>query len=400
MPDGLHVRLLLDTSYCLHLIRRRPPGAQAAFERYRPGEIAVSALTVAVLRRMAAFSAAPEQNHAALDHFLLPLTVLDFNADAAGWLGRLPPGPPMAAAGAGDTSLLAAQALGAGAALVTARPEMYAHLGAGAELRVLAGLEGELAPATPAAMPAPPRRAAGLHTIHLAGSHDLSLDVLARALHDRRPGWSLDVNSVGSLPGLLALQRREAELAAVHLLDEATGEFNAPFIRHLLTPLGLHVVLLGFVQRRQGLIVARGNPKGICTLEDLARPDIAFINRQPGSGTRMLLDLHLRRASVAPAQVCGYERSEATHSAVAAAVARGEADCGLGIQAAAAAQGLDFAPLFDERFDLVVPTEQYEGELLAPLVALLRQPGRALRREVAALGGYDTAPMGKVLAVM
>jgi putative molybdopterin biosynthesis protein len=268
----------------------------------------------------------------------------------------------------------------------------------GTELRVLAGLPGEQTRSPAQPVVEPPARVP--HTIHLAGSHDLSLDLLARALHDRRPDWALDVTSVGSLPGLLALQRREAELAAVHLLDEATGEFNAPFIRHLLTPLGLHVVLLGFVQRRQGLMVARGNPKGIRTLQDLARPDVAFVNRQPGSGTRMLLDLHLRRAGIAPAQVRGYERIEATHSAVAAAVAQGAADCGLGIQAAAAAQGLDFTPLFDERFDLVIPTEQYEGELLAPLVALLRQPGRALRRAVAALGGYDTAPMGKVLAVM
>lgn len=395
-PDPARVRLLLDTSYCLHLIKHRPPGAQAAFERYLPGEIAVSALTVAALRRMAASSAAPEQNHAALDHFLLPLALLDFDAVAAGWLGRLRTPGGQRAAGPDHAALLAAQALGAGAALVTARPALYA--GFGAELRVLAGLPGEGAPLSDRPSVEPPARAP--HTIHLAGSHDLSLDLLARALHDRRPGWSLDLTSVGSLPGLLALQRREAELAAVHLLDEATGEFNAPFIRHLFTPLGLHVVLLGFVRRRQGLIVARGNPKGISTPADLARPDVTFVNRQPGSGTRMLLDLHLRRAGIVPAQVRGYGRSEATHSAVAAAVARGEADCGLGIQAAAAAQGLDFAPLFDERFDLVIPTEQYEGELLAPLVALLRQPGRALRRAVAALGGYDTAPMGKVLAVM
>ncbi|MGC8781526.1 MAG: molybdopterin biosynthesis protein, partial [Anaerolineae bacterium] len=232
------------------------------------------------------------------------------------------------------------------------------------------------------------------HTLVAIGSHDLTLDLLADELGRRQPGWRLSSANVGSLGGLLALGRGEAHLAGSHLLDEATGEYNLPYIRRYLA--GVPVRVIGFVRRVQGLIVPRGNPKGIRTLADLARPDVTFINRQRGAGTRILLDYRLKQAGISPRQIQGYERQEFTHLAVAAAVASGAADCGLGILAAARALDLDFVPLDEERYDLIVPARFYDDPLLAPLLAIMRDP--AFQARVEALGGYAAADMGKVLA--
>jgi putative molybdopterin biosynthesis protein len=294
---------------------------------------------------------------------------------------------------------VAAQALQHNAALVTRRPSQYAGV---TGLRVQFDLSGPVAP--PVQSLAINQPVANLlerrQTIVVSGSHDLSLELLADWLHAEQPGLALATAHVGSVDGLLALQRRAAHLAGAHLLDVDTGDFNVGHVRRLLTPQGVHVVLLGFVHRSQGLIVARGNPKRIHTLDDLLRDDVTFINRQPGSGTRVLLDYHLRRQGLPAEQIRGYAERVATHMAVASAVAQGRADCGLGIQAAAAAMGLDFAPLFDERYDLVIPVEHFDSPLLAPLVATLRRPDRAFAQCVAALGGYDTTAMGRVLAEM
>ena len=235
-------------------------------------------------------------------------------------------------------------------------------------------------------------------TIVAIGSHDLTLDLLADRLRQATPRRTLSSAHVGSLSGLLALQRGEAHLAGSHLLDEASGEYNTDYLRRLLTPHGVRVVLLGFVNRAQGLILPKGNPKGIRALEDLLRPDVAFVNRQRGAGTRVLLDYSLKQRGLNPRQISGYERQEYTHLAVAAAVKSGAADCGLGILAAARALELDFIPLFDERYDLVIPVQYYESELLAPLLALIRGRDGRFVAGVEALGGYSTAQMGQVLA--
>ncbi|MCC7355517.1 MAG: molybdopterin biosynthesis protein [Anaerolineae bacterium] len=231
------------------------------------------------------------------------------------------------------------------------------------------------------------------NTIVAIGSHDLTLDILASLMARVQAGPRLSSANVGSLGGLLALQRNEAHLAGSHLLDEDTGDYNTGYIRRLLP--GRRIVLLGFVWRQQGLIVPPGNPKKVTALEDLLRDDVRFVNRQRGAGTRVLLDFELKRRRLDPARVRGYERQEFTHLAVAAAVASGAADCGLGILAAARALNLDFVPLFRERYDLVIPKEYYEGDLLRPLLEVTRSTG--FQAQVAGLGGYDTSQMGEVL---
>ncbi|MER2598083.1 MAG: molybdopterin biosynthesis protein [Caldilineales bacterium] len=238
------------------------------------------------------------------------------------------------------------------------------------------------------------------NTVVCIGSHDMTLDVLADQLRRARPEMAFASANVGSTGGLLALLRGEAHLAGSHLLDEATGEYNLPAIHDLgLSRTRGHadgVVVVRFVGRVQGLITPPGNPKQISHLEDLVRPDVSFINRQRGAGTRVLLDFKLAGLGISPRQVQGYTRQEFTHLAVAAAVKSGSADCGLGILAAARALELDFVPLFSERYDLLIPRRFFYNEWLAPLLAVIRSPEFAAT--VAALGGYTTAGIGEVIA--
>jgi putative molybdopterin biosynthesis protein len=230
------------------------------------------------------------------------------------------------------------------------------------------------------------------HTIFAIGSHDITLDLLAQFLagHDRR----LASANVGSQGGLVALRRGEAHLAGSHLLDPETGEYNLTYIRQYLP--GVPVKVVALVEREQGLIVARGNPKNLRTLADLARPEVSFVNRQRGAGTRVLLDYQLRLLGIAPEAIQGYTQEEYTHLAVAAAVASGRADCGLGIAAAAQALDLDFVPLYSERYELIIPEEHYSSELLSPLFQVLNDP--TFRQAVAALPGYTVSRMGELVA--
>jgi putative molybdopterin biosynthesis protein len=230
------------------------------------------------------------------------------------------------------------------------------------------------------------------NTIFAIGSHDMTLDLVAQFLarRDRR----LVSANVGSLGGLIALRREEAHLAGSHLMDPDTGDYNISYIRQYLP--GKRLRLVTWVGREQGLIVARGNPAQIRSLQDLARPEVRFVNRQRGAGTRVLLDYHLKRLQIDPAGVVGYDQEEYTHLAVAAAVASGRADCGLGVTAAAQALGLDFIPLFNERYDLVIPSEHIESGLLLPLLDLMKD--EPFRQAVAALPGYDIRQMGSLVA--
>ena len=229
-------------------------------------------------------------------------------------------------------------------------------------------------------------------TIFAIGSHDMALDLMAQFLstHNRR----MASTNVGSLGGLVALRRSEAHLAGAHLLDPESGEYNLTYIRQYLP--GVPVKVIALVGREQGLIVPKGNPKGIHTLANLGRSDVSFVNRQRGAGTRLLLDYHLEQGGISVDNVKGYAQEEFTHLAVAAAVASGRADCGLGITAAAYALDLDFIPLFQERYDLVIPQEHAESPLLVPLFAVLENVD--FRDAVSGLPGYDISPLGQVVA--
>jgi putative molybdopterin biosynthesis protein len=229
-------------------------------------------------------------------------------------------------------------------------------------------------------------------TILAIGSHDLTLDLLAQFLAERT-AFRLSSANVGSLGGLVALRRGEAHLAGSHLLDPDSGEYNLSYIRRYLPDQAVTLVTL--VGREQGWIVPPGNPKGLSDWAGVANPDVQIVNRQRGAGTRVLLDYELSRLGIEPAAVNGYEREEYTHLAVAAAVASGAADAGLGIRAAARALGLDFIPLTHERYDLVIPTPHYESALLRPLLDLLHD--EAFKTAVSALPGYDVSQMGRVV---
>jgi len=228
-------------------------------------------------------------------------------------------------------------------------------------------------------------------TILAIGSHDLTLDLIAQFLaeHDRR----LASANVGSQGGLVALRRKEAHIAGSHLLDPKDGAYNISYIRQYMPDIPVKVVAL--VGRDQGLIVRKGNPKGIKSLEDLTRHEVQFVNRQRGAGTRVLLDYHLGTKGITQEAIAGYNQEEYTHLGVASAVASGRADCGLGVAAAAQALDLDFVPLFQERYDLVMPKEFSDGDLLAPLFDLLVDS--RFRQAVSTLKGYDVSVMGTVI---
>ena len=231
-------------------------------------------------------------------------------------------------------------------------------------------------------------------TVVAVGSHDMTLDLLASHVRRARPQMTLASSNVGSLGGLMALARGEAHLAGSHLLDEKTGEYNLSFIERFLK--GHSVIVINLVKRIQGMILSSGNPRKIEVLEDLARNDLTFVNRQRGSGTRLLLDFKLNELNMGAEEIPGYDREEYTHLAVAAAIAGGRADVGLGILSAANAMGLDFVPVTSEQYDLVIPVEHYETEQVQFVLSIIR--GDTFRAEVDARGGYDTSAMGQVVA--
>ncbi len=222
-----------------------------------------------------------------------------------------------------------------------------------------------------------------------SGSHDLAVELLAKLISKHLEVLTL---TVGSLDGLLALRQNLCSMAGAHLLDPG-GEYNLPFIRHIFPDRPMQVVTL--VHREQGLIVAAGNPKSIHSLADLAREDVTFVNRNPGSGTRLWLDRQLAAQGITPASIRGYESTFSTHTACASLVDTGKADVALGLKAAAHRLGLDFIPLFQERYDLVYPQEQCDSWL--PLLDAVQTS--AFRHAVDALTGYDTTHTGEQIII-
>lgn len=226
------------------------------------------------------------------------------------------------------------------------------------------------------------------------GSHDNTLDLLDSLLRRNHPAFRLTSAHVGSLGGLLALARGQAHLAGSHLLDPETGVYNQAAIREYLP--NVPVALVRLVDREQGLIILPQNPLGIKGFEDLTRENARFINRQKGSGTRVLLDWELKRRGLDAAKINGYRDEEYTHMNVAQAVLSGRADAGLGVHAAANALGLDFVPVGFEQYDLVIPLKYMADERMQALLAVIRS--QEFKTAVNSLGGYDTGRTGEIIA--
>jgi len=281
---------------------------------------------------------------------------------------------------------LVATALPRGAGQITSITE------ADGIIRVPAHVEG-LAEGQPVAAELLRPLTAIQRTLVVVGSHDNTLDLLADELRAQTAHLTLSSSHVGSMGGLMAVKRGVCHLAGTHLLDEVTGTYNVTYIRNLMPDLPVRLVHL--VMRDQGLIVPAGNPKGIHGIEDLAREDVVMINRQGGSGTRILLDYRLKQLDLLPERIAGYGNEEFTHMAVAAAVTSGAADAGLGIQAAAQALGLDFIPVVTEQYDLLIPQVHFETAAVQELLGVIR--GERFKARVTALGGYHTERTGEVL---
>lgn len=251
-------------------------------------------------------------------------------------------------------------------------------------------LQQLILPIAPGSEPAHPN--AFIFTV--IGSHDLALEMLLEAVNppDMRP-LEMAVIPAGSMDGLVALRQGLSHLTGCHLYDPAANQYNIPFIRHLFPDRDIRLMTLA--HRLQGLMIAPGNPKGIHSLSDLARGEVSLINRNRGSGTRLWLDNALQQAGLAIEGLRGYEREVRTHTAAAEAIRAGRADVGVGLCAAAERAGLDFIPLFEERFDLAIPPETRQNTRLAPLFDTLTST--AFRQSVAALPGYNAEHTGEIV---
>ncbi|MHB9096941.1 MAG: substrate-binding domain-containing protein, partial [Syntrophales bacterium] len=228
------------------------------------------------------------------------------------------------------------------------------------------------------------------------GSHDLTIDLLNSLLKEKTGGRiHISSSNVGSLGGLLAVKRGTAHVAGSHLLDTATGDYNSSYIKKYLPDIPVSLVTL--VHRWQGFMTPAGNPKRIGGIGDLARPDVIFVNRQSGSGTRILLDYELAKAGIPSERVVGYHTEEYTHMNVAMAVAAGAADTGLGIYAAAKALSLDFVPVTRERYDLVIPSAYLEDEKMRLLIEIIRSD--EFKEKALAMGGYEVHDTGNIISV-
>jgi putative molybdopterin biosynthesis protein len=227
----------------------------------------------------------------------------------------------------------------------------------------------------------------------IAGSNDLALELLIKNTNLQHPKYTISISNVGSLAGLIALQNGNCHIAASHLLDLETGEYNSSFIKKHFPD--LKIVLLNLAHREQGLIVKKGNPLGIKTLDHLTNKKATFVNRQEGSGTRVLLDYRLKEKGFDPAEIPGYDRIAYTHMEVALEVFGGSADVGVGIMAAARMLDLDFIPLAKERFDLAIPADTIKTGVVKALREVLNSD--EFKSSIIQMGGYETRDTGRIV---
>jgi putative molybdopterin biosynthesis protein len=232
--------------------------------------------------------------------------------------------------------------------------------------------------------------------IVIAGSNDIALELLTKNANIQHPGFTVSLSNVGSLAGLVALQNGTCHIAASHLLDTETGEYNNSYIRKKFP--SLKATILNLAHREQGLVLKKGNPLGIKTLKDLLNKKAVFINRQEGSGTRVLLDYRLRERGIDSSEISGYSRIATTHMEVALAVLKGSADAGVAIHAVAKLLKLDFIPLATERFDLVISNQCYSSQAVRALSDVLGSD--EFKSSIAHMGGYEMCDTGKVVCEM
>lgn len=232
--------------------------------------------------------------------------------------------------------------------------------------------------------------------IRFSGSHDPAVAWIAGHFSEVDPSYQLQPQFTGSLGGLIGLAEGKCDLSGCHLWDEESNTYNAPFVRRLLPGRKIALVLLAY--RRLGLILQAGNPLRIHDLDGLTQPKVQFINRQPGSGTRVWLDAQLHHRGIDPDTINGYRLEVQSHSAVAQAVAENIANCGFGLETSALAYKLDFQFLTREEYHLVIPLPQLERPVVKSLLEWLASP--SVREEIASMGGYDTSRTGEVEVIV
>ncbi len=233
------------------------------------------------------------------------------------------------------------------------------------------------------------------NTLVVIGSHDPLLDELADLIHREDRRLFLSSAHVGSMGGIMAVRRGEAHAAGIHLLDTETGEYNRKFIKKYFPHGGVYLVRC--VGRQQGLMLQKGNPLGIGSFADLAKDGLRYVNRQKGSGTRILTDFLCEKAGLESERIYGYEREELTHNAVAVQIAGGSADAGMGIYSAAKLYGLDFLPICVEEYDLLIPGKVWNCGLVKQLILTLKS--EAFRERIEAMGGYTLDRPGEIIDV-
>jgi excisionase family DNA binding protein len=238
-----------------------------------------------------------------------------------------------------------------------------------------------------------PKKTASERQVVIAGSNDIALELLVKNTNLLHPEYTVSISNVGSLAGLIALKNGNCHIAASHLLDLDTGEYNTTFIKKHFPE--LKVVILNLAHREQGLIVKKGNSLQIKTLGDLVKKKANFVNRQEGSGTRVLLDYRLKENGINAAEITGYDKVAYTHMEVALEVFSGSADAGVGIYTSARLLGLDFIPLVTERFDLIIPSDIFTGGTVKALREVLSSD--EFKSNMARMGGYEIHDTGKIM---
>ncbi len=231
------------------------------------------------------------------------------------------------------------------------------------------------------------------NTIVSIGSHDMVMDLLGDKMKQQYNDLYLSSAHVGSLGGIMAMKKQECHIAPIHLLDSKTGDYNEAYVRQYIKEVPMAIIK--FIRRNQGLMVQKGNPLKIKGIEDIFNQKLQYVNRQRGAGTRLLLDYYIEQHQADPEALMGYEREMTTHMAVAAAIASGTADCGLGILSAAEAMGLDFVPVAWEDYDLLIPQEMLKDTKIIRLLEMIKS--QDFIATVEGLGGYDTNRIGEII---